>query len=218
MITILYADCSSSYVSEEAYFYWLPYLSDTMQKQVLSYKIKRDAYLSLAGKVLLYKALQKEDSSHAKLSEITYTDFRRPFVPDLDMDFNIAHSEDFAIIAYTRYGKVGIDLERMIAVRPEDFKSQMSMDEWMRIENAVDQQTAFYVYWTQKEAVLKANGKGMYIPLQSFQIQTDFTYLEGDNWFLKEIQIADGYKCHLAMNQEQSVEIYNLTREIWNID
>ncbi|MDJ1497902.1 4'-phosphopantetheinyl transferase superfamily protein [Cytophagaceae bacterium DM2B3-1] len=188
-----------------------------MQVQIKKYRKKEDACLSLAGKVLLYRVLKKQGMSESILSQISYTDFRRPFIPDSDIDFNIAHSEDVVVVAYTQLGRVGIDLERMIPVKPGDFKSQMSLIEWQEIEGAKDPQTAFYTYWTQKEAVLKANGKGMYIPLQSFQIQSGRTYLEGEEWSLQEIQIADGYKCHLAMNQEQPVEIYDLTREIWNI-
>ncbi|WP_409932534.1 4'-phosphopantetheinyl transferase family protein [Xanthocytophaga flavus] len=218
MTSVFYARCLFPTISEDIFFYWLPYLSEAMQIQIKNYRKKEDACLSLAGKVLLYKVLRKRGMSESILSQIRYTDFRRPFIPDSDIDFNIAHSEGFVVIAYTQSGRVGIDLERMIAVRPEDFKSQMSVIEWQEIENAEDPQTAFYTYWTQKEAVLKANGKGMYIPLQSFQIQSGRTYLEGEEWSLQEIQIADGYKCYLAMNQEQPIEIYDLTREIWNID
>lgn len=218
MTAVLYARCLSSTISEDTFFYWLPYLSETMQVQIKKYRKKEDAYLSLAGKVLLYKVLRQQGMSESILSQIRYTDFRRPFIPNSDIDFNIAHSEEFVVVTYTQSGRVGIDLERMIPVKPGDFKSQMSLIEWQEIEGAEDPQTAFYTYWTQKEAVLKANGKGMYIPLQSFQIQSGRAYLEEETWSLQEIQIANGYKCHLATSQEQSVEIYDLTREIWKID
>jgi 4'-phosphopantetheinyl transferase len=86
--------------------------------------------------------------------------------------FNLTHSGEFAAVAVTRCGEVGIDIEQIRPVGPEialRFFSEgekatlapLSGSEWLE---------AFYKCWTRKEAVLKANGKGLAGGLTSYDV------------------------------------------------
>lgn len=79
--------------------------------------------------------------------------------------FNVAHSEGLALIAVTRVGEVGIDLERIRDV-PEWEQiatTSFSPRELARIYAAPPERRneEFFRAWTRQEAVLKALGVGL---------------------------------------------------------
>ncbi len=88
----------------------------------------------------------------------------RPRLPGDGLDVSVTHSGDFAAVAASTAGPVGIDLE---AVRPVDH--QPLLNEVLALEER-DEATsleAFFTYWTRKESVLKATGTGMSIPMRT---------------------------------------------------
>jgi 4'-phosphopantetheinyl transferase len=81
------------------------------------------------------------------------------------LEFNLAHSDDLAILAVTRAGKVGVDVER---VRPLKDVGDLVARFFSQRENDLFQQlleeqksAAFFNLWTRKEAWLKATGEGI---------------------------------------------------------
>ena len=85
--------------------------------------------------------------------------------PQSGIHFNLAHSNDLALIAITRLGEVGVDVE---LVRPmpdaeriaERFFSAGEAAS-IRTVPAVSRDAAFFSLWTRKEAWLKATGDGI---------------------------------------------------------
>jgi 4'-phosphopantetheinyl transferase len=108
--------------------------------------------------------------------------------------------------------EVGIDIEIKHQVTVSDFRSQMISTEWERIVTAEDEMAAFYKYWTEKEAVIKAYGFGLSIPLQSFEIVNSCTNVNGRPFFLREIVVDQNYVCHLATGEKLSGEQVILER------
>ncbi len=95
-----------------------------------------------------------------------------PEAPDLR--FNLSHSDGMALLAVTRGGELGVDIER---VRPLDDLSSMvrnclSADEQRDLARLDDDQrtSEFFRYWTCKEAIVKAHGEGLGIPLESVPV------------------------------------------------
>jgi 4'-phosphopantetheinyl transferase len=89
--------------------------------------------------------------------------------------FNVAHSEDTILIALTPNGAVGVDVEYFD--RPTDImdvaKHNFTETEIRSLEAIADPETrhqTFYRYWTRKEAVLKADGRGLIASLASFDV------------------------------------------------
>jgi 4'-phosphopantetheinyl transferase len=124
------------------------------------------------------------------------------------LNFNMSHSGDVVVVGVTRGRVVGIDVEM---IRPmKEFASiarlNFTPQECAFIENspAGIQQQAFFKSWARKEAVIKAVGKGLSMPLNTF----DASILPGEqgrrltlpadapeieSWWLKDLSVPDGY-------------------------
>lgn len=89
----------------------------------------------------------------------------KPRLADGGLHFNVAHSEGLALLAFTRAGEVGVDLER---IRPlpdceEVARAAFPPEELARLEACPPERRReeFFRTWTRQEAVLKALGSGL---------------------------------------------------------
>jgi len=99
-------------------------------------------------------------------------------------------------------GRVGIDIEKVRPIDISDFKAQMTCDQWEEVMASEKRPEKFFRLWTQKEAVIKADGRGIAIPLDEIIMEGGKALLADDSWEVKEVTIADGYCCHLATNRK----------------
>jgi len=120
--------------------------------------------------------------------------------------FNLSHSGELALLALSLDRELGVDLERRrhhldhlgIARRyfaPDELAALAALP-------AAQQETAFYRCWTRKEALLKAKGAGLTLPLDSFAVsvteaapqllRTDWDTTEAQRWRLFHLAPAPG--------------------------
>lgn len=89
--------------------------------------------------------------------------------------FNVSHSGDFALYALAAgCDDVGVDVEQIRHVDALDLSERyFSADERRElIRCSPDTRlSAFFDGWVRKEAVIKADGRGMAIPLDSFSVR-----------------------------------------------
>lgn len=91
-----------------------------------------------------------------------------------DVQFNVAHSHQLALIALTRGPQLGVDVEyrrdlddaQRIAKR---FFSKQEVNALLAAP-AARQHERFFRIWTRKEAFIKATGKGLSQPLGAFNV------------------------------------------------
>lgn len=89
--------------------------------------------------------------------------------------FNVAHSRETILIALCRESRVGIDLEYLDRETDvlEVARASFTAAECRQIEEAADpvqRSRAFFRCWTRKEAVVKADGRGLSLPLTTFEV------------------------------------------------
>lgn len=92
-----------------------------------------------------------------------------------DIGFNVSHTSGLVAVALTDTRDVGIDVEDTARAITQDIARRFfSVDEVqaLRAHPAAAQASAFFDYWTLKEAYIKARGLGLTIPLDqvSFQV------------------------------------------------
>ncbi|MEM7086873.1 MAG: 4'-phosphopantetheinyl transferase superfamily protein [Bacteroidota bacterium] len=206
MIHILYAflsrkDYEISLQNQLALF------SNQFQKKIIQYRRWQDVQASVYGRLLLMRGVADHYRIQFKGEQILYDKNGRPFIKGVPLDFNITHSGNLVLCAISGTQRVGIDVEEINDIQFEDFHEQMTPCEYEKISSSPNKPRAFYDYWTQKEAVLKANGEGLGIPLKSFEVIEGKARLYSDVWNLTPLEIHPNYSCHLASDKKSDFVI-----------
>ncbi|OQX11852.1 MAG: hypothetical protein BWK80_44330 [Desulfobacteraceae bacterium IS3] len=202
MIHVLFT-CSDSEIPDERREYYLRKMPESIRNKINRYVRWQDRQAGLFGKLLLLKGLTEYGGySPDCLNSLSYNDFGRPFI-DSDIDFNISHSGDYVVCAVADREKVGIDIEKIRPIVLSDFKNYMTYREWEDIAASDRQYDRFYEHWTMKESVIKAEGRGLSIPLTDIRLHQKKAAVYDTVWFLKELMLDIRYKCYLAANSEQ---------------
>lgn len=120
-------------------------------------------------RVLLGNALDLDPT----LVPITLSSFGKPETPGVF--YNLAHSGATILIALCRSHSVGIDIEYVTREVDalEIAKTSFSASEHRAlalIDEEARLQQAFFRCWTRKEAVIKADGRGLSLALDSFDV------------------------------------------------
>jgi len=100
--------------------------------------------------------------------------YGKPALLEQTLEFNLSHSADFALVAVSGAEQVGIDIEQIrqgisshVIARQYFSKREVADLEQVPIEKRV---AAFFTCWTRKEAYIKAQGLGLSLPLESFDV------------------------------------------------
>lgn len=108
------------------------------------------------------------------------------------LQFNLAHSDNLALLAVTRSGPVGVDLER---IRPLPDIPRLVARFFSPRENAAfqalraqEQTAAFFNLWTRKEAWLKATGEG----IGQLLAQVEVSFVPGEP--VRLLSLPDGVR------------------------
>ena len=87
--------------------------------------------------------------------------------------FNVSHSGDHGLIAVTRSGRVGVDVEQRLPRRNLDtlIAAVLGPNEQADLAtlHGARKLHAFFMLWTIKEALSKAHGKGLSMDVSSFE-------------------------------------------------
>ena len=100
------------------------------------------------------------------VADIRTGPYGKPYIPAAPA-FSLSHSHDLIICAALRYGPVGIDIEHLRPLVWPAYQQSFSQQEWHAVATAAHPSEALLHRWTQKESVLKADGRGLQVPLSS---------------------------------------------------
>lgn len=132
--------------------------------------------------------------------EFRITALGKPYLEGNPVYFNLAHSGDLVILAWSEAEEVGVDIEeRQLEFAWEDVAAQaFSTAERKYLERLPEQErrSAFYDVWTLKEAYVKAVGCGIGIATSQFSVRPEASL--GADWNLRQIEVQPGYSAALA--------------------
>lgn len=125
------------------------------------------------GRCALRDILAHTADSSAVNVRFEYGAAGKPAAPDLALSFNLSHAHNLMLLAVSDL-PVGVDLEYMAPI-PELMdvaRDHFSRDEMRQLNGlpANEQVAAFYRIWTRKEALVKAAGDGLLMPLGTFSV------------------------------------------------
>jgi len=146
------------------------FLSMEKRKEVNRFIRFEDALRSATAEVLVkYLVMEKVGALNVVFDK---TDFGKPFLRDWpDLHFNISHSGKWVVCAMDDT-PIGIDIEQILPIDLSIAAAFFSDEEYHQILNRDGDERLFCFYdlWTLKESYLKAVGKGLFFPLNSFSI------------------------------------------------
>jgi len=113
----------------------------------------------------------------------TYSSYGKPRLGGVHASriaFNVSHSEDLALFAFSRRGEIGVDVEAIRSLSDRDSLAHQlfcagEVESLGRLRGEL-KDDAFFTCWTRKEAYVKALGEGLSRPLDTFEV----TFVESD--------------------------------------
>ena len=198
-MVIIYYSTFTSRFTEKFFNKLLFKLSANDRKKITQFKKWEFRQNRLIGRHLLHLGISELVDKNA-LKHIKYNAYGKPYLKS-NIAFNLSYTDKCAVCAISDQKQVGIDVEKISNIDFSLYKDYMHSSEWDTICNSNNKLKAFFFYWTQKEAVIKADGRGLRVPLKRVQIKNEIATLDGLEWYLHQINIAGPFVCHLALNR-----------------
>lgn len=142
--------------------------TDTEKKRAAAFRSPAARNLFVSGRGLCRNIMSRIVGCAPQQLRIAIGPYGKPFLPDHpDIEFNLSHSNDRIVLAISRGGAVGVDIEHTATAA--DFRSLEAMAlilsdlELRSLERLDPGQThnALLSYWVRKEALLKCHGCGL---------------------------------------------------------
>ena len=134
------------------------------REKVIRYRMPDDRKRSLGAGIIIRKIL---DENGLTESCLRYSDNEKPVVDGLF--FNVSHAGDY-VVGVLSDCEVGCDIEKM----------PMRLLRWQNIISTIQSLLTsrlrrtkirrFFTLWTLKESYMKMTGRGMSLPLDSFEV------------------------------------------------
>jgi 4'-phosphopantetheinyl transferase len=210
--------CASLSASPEDLFHYTSLLSNDELERAKRFYFEKDRNHFIVGRGLLRTILGSYLDVEPPQIEFVYGQYGKPALKTgthkTALEFNLSHSKDLALYAFSLDRKIGIDIEY---VRPmpdmDDFARQFfSLRENILINSLSGKQKeeAFFKIWTCKEAFLKGNGSGLTVPINQVEtiLNTDGAVMltsvdegeeQAENWRLEAFSPVSGYQAALAV-------------------
>lgn len=157
-------------------------LSEMLSKDEIErasrFKFEKDKNEYISSRALLRTILSLYLKIEARQIQFNYGKYGKPTVDSCmnprGFNFNMSHSHGFAMYAFRRHRKVGVDIER---IKDISEMAELVGRFFTKRENAVFQQLSesekkkfVFQLWTRKEAYVKCKGAGLNIPLDTIDV------------------------------------------------
>ena len=167
-----------------------------MQEKAKRYKKWQDAQAYIIGRLLLKKGLSDMNVSKY-LDSISFTDHGKPYIA-YGPEFSITHTDGLIICAVAGDSKIGIDAEKIKPYPLDIFKNLFTSEEWDSIIFSGNRPFTFLKYYTIKEAIIKADGRGLGVPLSNIRVNGSKVMCENTTWYVNEVYFDDDHISYFA--------------------
>jgi 4'-phosphopantetheinyl transferase len=186
---------------EQQFLRYLGILPPPLRADVLKYHQHADRVRTLTGKLLLREAIEQAGLSAGLMDALGYTNYKRPFVSK-DVDFNITHSGLCVACVAGAGMQVGIDVEEIKPIKPEDITAVLRDEELREMQRTNASPETILRFWTRKEAIVKASGEGLYLAPQSIFFLDELTAKTSEStWYLHELAFGGEYVAYCVANK-----------------
>jgi 4'-phosphopantetheinyl transferase len=167
---------------------WLAVLDDGEMARAGSFVRASDRLAFVAAHALKRLALAQALPGRSATALRFGTDtFGKPFLAEpAALQFNLSHTAGLVALAVSARSPMGIDVEMggSSVLCRDAMQSVLNASEQAALARAADWDDAFLALWTAKEAVVKAEGKGLSLPLSRIEVHQDRALGPSGYWTL----------------------------------
>lgn len=192
------------------------FITEEKRNKITRFKYKKNKISSLISDILIRNIISDKLNIKNNEIQIKKTNYGKPYLEnELSFHFNISHSGDYVACAIDNK-VLGIDIEEKKDIDYEGIANNFFCNdeiEFILDGNCYERLTKFYRVWTLKESYIKADGKGLSIPLNSFSIKIH------EDKEIKLISAIDNKKYRfksLHKDMEYEIAVCSLGGEITN--
>jgi len=193
-------------------------LSPDEQLRAAKFRFDRDRHRFIIARGVLRTLLDRYLYMLPAQLQFAYNEYGKPSLdtpaPGKPLHFNLSHSHELALFAFSYIGPVGVDIEYMRAGVSAEQAARVSFsprEQALLLALPLDERReAFYTCWTRKEAYIKGRGTGFSLEPSLF----DVAFLPGEpaallasredpgepaRWMLQALQPGADYAGALAV-------------------
>jgi len=195
------------------------HLSEDELTRAARFKFERHRYKHVAARATLRRLLGHYANVAPQEIRFDYGMQGKPRIEHPSsaqrISFNVSHSGDLALFAFTLGPRLGVDIEAVrnmpnaLGIARRFFTS----DEAILLGAADNVSDCFFRFWTRKEAVIKAVGTGLATPLSDFDVSGGIPTAEpwrmvrvaslpDDIWAVHDMPAAAGYRAAVCVEQK----------------
>lgn len=135
--------------------------------------------------------------------------------------FNISHTDGLVVVVLSSLAPIGVDAEKIRDVDPFRYKNRLFHEsEWIALQKRRNVPSKFWEFWTQKEATMKADGRGFSMGAKNILLSNEKSVLLDSNemCFLKVINTIPGYCISIACSSSlNNVDIKHVNLEFLHL-
>lgn len=189
-----------------SFYKLLSILPDDRSDRIRKFHFRRNALQSLCGELISRIKIAEFLGIDIAKVEIQRDEFGKPHcVNSNHLFFNVAHSGNLVAAVFDNK-VVGVDIENMrntdLAIADRFFTKNEAAA--VKVTPEASRRDLFFKLWTLKESFIKAEGRGLSIPLDSFEFDitasgdVHFTNLSGARcrtYTFRHYETQPGYNC-----------------------
>jgi 4'-phosphopantetheinyl transferase len=192
-------------------------LSADEKKRASRFRLARDRERFVGARGLLREILALYLNATPGRLSFGYSAQGKPFLAGEEhstLRFNVSHSFDAMLLAIAHMREVGVDIEGVLSngvAMEEVYETVLSEPEKQALARfgGEDKHKTFLRFWTLKEAYIKANGRGVSLPLERIDVsapegrvavldQPTGEWRTCPRWELRTLAPVPGYAAALA--------------------
>lgn len=183
-VNICYAEIAEITVDEKE-------ISEYRKNRIDKIKTETARCQSLGAEAVLIANMKKNVPDAVFPLEYAADENGKPYFTDSDIHFSLSHSKNIAVCAIAD-APVGVDVQEVKKPNLAIAKKHFTQNE---LDTNDGSDRWFMRIWTRKEAVAKADGKGISAGLSEFDVSGDTAVLNGKKYYVHDIAIQDENYC-----------------------
>jgi 4'-phosphopantetheinyl transferase len=205
-IILLYQCEIPTLACQNMLFSGLAKIPEHLHGDILRFKRLEDRLTRFVARRLVSIALEESGFVLEAGLENWQTDsWGRPYIAGSVVDFSISHSESRVVVALTQNGRVGVDLEHFRTIDIDSLKPLLSNREFARLQRGDNPQVEAVRCWCLREAILKADGRGLLAPEQFIRDILSTEISQGGSW--RVVDFADNQAALFIATDQLSAQI-----------